>query len=166
MIEASPFVVLATVGPEGLDCSPRGDKGQVAFIENETRLLLPDWRGNNRVDSLSNVVRDARLALLFLVPGSDNALRVNGRGVVAIDPELKARFEKDGKQPKSILVIDIEEVYFQCARAIMRANLWGDAASHPVDAPTAGEMLREANPDFDSEAYDKNWPGRASKSMW
>ncbi len=167
MVEASPFVALATSGPEGLDCSPRGDAGQVVYIENDTTLLLPDWRGNNRVDSLSNIVRDPRLALLFLIPGSSNALRINGRGVVAVEPALLTRFTMQGKHPRSVIIITINEVYFQCARAIMRAGLWDETARvDPATLPTAGQMIQTALPDFNGDAYDQAWPDRAKDSMW
>lgn len=167
MIEASPFVAFATVGPEGLDCSPRGDLGGVVRIQDDTTLLLPDWRGNNRVDSLINIVRDPRVALMFLVPGSTTTMRVNGRAVVSIDPALLESFEMDGKHPRSVTVVTIGEVYFQCARAVMRAELWN--AEHFVDPkslPTPGTLLKAAKADFDQETYDREWAARAAKTMW
>lgn len=167
MIEASPFMALATVGPEGLDCSPRGDLGGVVRVINETTLHLPDWRGNNRVDSLANIVRDPRIALMFLIPGSNTTMRLNGRAVVAIEEELLMSFEMDGKHPRSVIVITIDEVYFQCARAVMRAELW--KAENFVDQsslPTPGLLLKAAKEDFDHETYDREWPGRAVKTMW
>lgn len=166
-IEASPFVALATVGPEGLDCSPRGDAGQVVHVEDETTLLLPDWRGNNRVDSLSNIVRDPRVSLMFMVPGWNNVIRVNGRAAVVIEPALLDRFNMDGKHPRSVIRVEVVEVYFQCARAIVRANLWDESARvDPKTLPTAGEMTRAAQPGFDAETYDREWPERAKKSLW
>ncbi len=167
MIEASPFVALATVGPEGLDCSPRGDIGGVVQIIDEKTVQMPDWRGNNRVDSLSNIVRDPRLALMFLVPGSNTTMRINGRGVVSDDPELLASFEMDGKHPRTVIVVTIEEVYFQCARALIRSELWN--SEHFVDPqalPTPGLMLKAATEEFDHETYDREWAGRAAKTMW
>lgn len=167
MIEASPFMALATVGPEGLDCSPRGDLGGVVRVINETTLHLPDWRGNNRVDSLANIVRDPRIALMFLIPGSNTTMRLNGRAVVAIDEELLMSFEMDGKHPRSVVVITIDEVYFQCARAVMRAELWNaENFAAPSSLPTPGLMLKAAKEDFDHETYDREWPGRAVKTMW
>ena len=167
MIEASPFMMLATVGPEGLDCSPRGDAGTVVHIEDERTLMLPDWRGNNRIDSLSNIVRDPRVALLFLVPGSNTTMRLNGRAVVRIDDDLTSRFKMDGRHPRSVVVISIEEVYSQCARAVMRADLWNPARHHdPKSLPTVGQMLASARKGFDGETYDREWPGRAAKTMW
>ncbi|PWE56618.1 flavin-nucleotide-binding protein [Metarhizobium album] len=167
MIEASPFVALATVGPEGLDCSPRGDIGGVVRVRDDKTLLLPDWRGNNRVDSLANIVRDPRIALMFLIPGSTTTMRLNGRAVVSVDAALLASFEMDAKHPRSVIVVTIDEVYFQCARAVMRADLWN--AEHHVEAaalPTPGQLLKAARQGFDQEAYDREWPERARKTMW
>jgi PPOX class probable FMN-dependent enzyme len=167
MIEASPFVALATVGPEGLDCSPRGDAGQVIHIEDERTLMLPDWRGNNRVDSLSNIVRDPRVGLMFLIPGSTTTMRVNGHAVVAIEPALLERFEMDGRHPRSVVVIRVDEVYTQCARAVIRADLWNaQKFVAPGCLPTVGQMMKTIKDGFDGEAYDRDWPGRAAKTMW
>ena len=167
MIEASPFVALATVGPEGLDCSPRGDLGGMVRIIDETTLHMPDWRGNNRVDSLSNIVRDPRLALMFLIPGSNTTMRINGRGVVSNDEALLESFEMDGKHPRTVVVISIDEVYFQCARALMRSELWNPAHFvDPATLPTPGLMLKAATAEFDHETYDREWAGRAAKTMW
>lgn len=167
MIERAPFVALSTVGPEGLDCSPRGDLGGVVRVKDDHTLLLPDWRGNNRVDSLINIVRDPRVALMFLVPGSNTAMRVNGRAVVSVDPALLASFEMDGRHPRSVTVVTTQEVYFQCARALIRSQLWNP--EHFVDAaelPTPGALLKAAQADFDSETYDREWSERAAKTMW
>ncbi|MCX8999831.1 pyridoxamine 5'-phosphate oxidase family protein [Rhizobiaceae bacterium BDR2-2] len=167
MIEASPFLALATVGPEGLDCSPRGDDDSVVRIADDRTLLLPDWRGNNRVDSLANIVRDPRVALMFLIPGSNSVLRVNGTAVVSVDQALLESFEVDGRHPRSVVVTTIGEVYFQCARAVMRAALWNPERAVPADSlPSAGEMLKGAKADFDAETYDREWPERARNSMW
>ncbi|MGQ3209508.1 MAG: pyridoxamine 5'-phosphate oxidase family protein [Shinella sp.] len=167
MIEASPFMALATVGPEGLDCSPRGDAGSIIHIEDERTLMLPDWRGNNRIDSLSNIVRDPRVALMFLIPGSNTTMRLNGRAVVRIDEAITERFEMDGRHPRSVVVITIEEVYSQCARAVLRADLWNPEKFRDTSClPTVGQMLALAKKGFDGVAYDREWPGRAAKSMW
>ncbi len=167
MIEASPFVALATVGPEGLDCSPRGDLGGVVRVRDEATLLLPDWRGNNRIDSLLNIVRDPRVALMFLVPGSTTTMRINGKAVVSADPALLESFEMDGKHPRSVTVIAIEEVYFQCARALIRSELWNpERFADPKELPTAGALLKSAKADFDKDTYDREWAGRAAKTMW
>lgn len=167
MIEASPFMALATVGPEGLDCSPRGDAGNCVRVQDNATLLLPDWRGNNRIDSLLNIVRDPRVALMFLIPGSNTTMRVNGRAVISVDPRLIESFEMDGRHPRSIVVITIGEVYFQCARALMRAELWNpERFVDPAKLPTSGALLKAAKADFDQETYDREWAGRASATMW
>ncbi|MDM9628299.1 pyridoxamine 5'-phosphate oxidase family protein [Rhizobium sp. S152] len=167
MIEASPFVALATVGPEGLDCSPRGDIGGVVRIVDDRTLHMPDWRGNNRVDSLSNIVRDPRLASMFLIPGSNTTMRINGRGVVSNDEALLESFEMEGRHPRTVIVIEIDEVYFQCARALMRSELWNPATFvDPKSLPTPGLMLKAATEAFDHETYDREWAGRAAKTMW
>lgn len=167
MIEASPFMALATVAPEGLDCSPRGDAGSVIHIEDERTLMLPDWRGNNRIDSLSNIVRDPRVGLMFLIPGSNTTMRLNGRAVVRIDEALTQRFVMDGKHPRSVIVISIEEVYSQCARALLRADLWNPEKFCDASLlPTVGQMLASAKKGFDGVTYDREWPDRAAKTMW
>lgn len=167
MIETSPFLALATVGPEGMDCSPRGDKGGVVRVADDRTVLLPDWRGNNRIDSLVNIVRDPRVALMFLIPGSNSVMRINGRAVVSVAPELIESFVMDGHHPRSVVVVTIDEAYFQCARAVMRAELWKvERQVAANDLPTPGEMLKAAKQDFDRETYDREWPERAAKTMW
>lgn len=168
MIAASPFAVLATCGPEGLDCSPRGDRPGFLRVHDDRTLMLPDRRGNNRIDSLRNVVRDPRVALLLLIPGSGSTLRVNGRGYLETDTALLASFEVDGKAPRSVLVIEIGEVYFQCARATVRSRLW-EAAGHvdPKSLPTPGEILAALSNDRVGGAeYDRTWGERARQTMW
>lgn len=168
LIEASPFMALATAGPEGLDCSPRGELGGVVHVEDEKTLMLPDRRGNNRIDSLRNVLRDPRVGLLFLIPGSGTTLRVNGRARIGAAPDLLERFAVDGKPPRSVMVIAVEAVYFQCARAVVRAELWNPAHHlDPKALPSAGQMLAEmSEARVGGEAYDREWPERARKSMW
>ncbi|MDP3748139.1 MAG: pyridoxamine 5'-phosphate oxidase family protein [Phenylobacterium sp.] len=168
LIEASPFVALATAGPEGLDCSPRGDDGQVVRIEDERTVLMPDRRGNNRCDSLRNIVRDPRVALLFLIPGSGNTLRINGRAEISVAPELLASFSVKGQSPRSVVVITVESVYFQCARAIVRSELWNpEKHVDPTSLPTAGQILAElSQARVGGAAYDAEWPERAAKSLW
>ncbi|CAD7035387.1 pyridoxamine 5'-phosphate oxidase family protein [Pseudorhizobium halotolerans] len=167
MIETSPFMALATVGPEGLDCSPRGDTGSCVRVQDPKTLLLPDWRGNNRVDSLMNIIRDPRVALMFLIPGSNTAMRVNGSAVVSVEPSLLESFETDGHHPRSVIVITIGEIYFQCARAIMRAQLWNpEKFVDPATLPSAGTMLKAAKAGFDQATYDREWAGRAAATMW
>ena len=167
-IEAAPFCALATSGPEGLDCSPRGDKGSVVRILNDKTLAMPDRRGNNRIDSLRNIVRDPKVALMFLVPGSNTAMRVNGRASISIAPDLLGSFIMEGKPPRSVILIEIDAVYFQCARALMRGEVWDPATFIAAEAlPTAGQMLAAASHGaVGGKAYDEEWPGRAQASMW
>ncbi|WP_029057043.1 pyridoxamine 5'-phosphate oxidase family protein [Stappia stellulata] len=168
LIAASPFVALATSGPEGLDCSPRGDAGAVVRIETPRRLALPDRRGNNRIDSLRNILRDPRVALLFLIPGSGTTLRVNGQASISVDKELLASFAVDGKAPRSVILVDVERVYFQCARAIVRSRLWeAETRRDPADLPTPGEILSELSETrVGGASYDAAWPERARKTLW
>lgn len=167
-IEASRFCVLSTVGPEGTDGSPRGDDGPVVTVLDNSHLALPDWRGNNRIDSLRNIVRDPRVSLMFMVPHVDIVVRVNGRARLTEDAELCQRFARDRgeKLPKLVTVIQVDEVYAQCAKSIMRSRIWSADAGAP-DLPTLGEMLKEQSSGaFDGDAFDKDWPGRAAKTMW
>ena len=168
MIEASPFVALATSGPEGLDCSPRGDLPGFVRIHDETTVMMPDRRGNNRVDSLRNIVRDPRVGLLFLLPGSGSTLRLNGRAELRTDPELLQSFVMEDKAPRSVVVIHVESVYFQCSRALMRSDLWNPAKQvDPARLPTPGQILAACTANrLDAVAYDREWPERAKKSMW
>ena len=168
LMEKSPFAALATSGPEGLDCSPRGDLPGFVRIHDETTLMMPDRRGNNRIDSLRNIVRDPRVALLFLIPGSGSTLRVNGRAHVSVDAELLASFAIDGKAPRSVIVLMVEEIYFQCARAIVRSDLWNpDKRVSPESLSTPGEILAEMSENrVGGEDYDKAWPERARQSLW
>lgn len=167
-IDASPFLALATCGPEGLDCSPRGDLRGFVRVVDETTLYIPDRRGNNRVDSLRNIVRDPRIAILFFLPGSGNTLRVNAQAHVTIDNDTLESFAVDGKPPRSVVVARVDEVYFQCARAIVRSELWNpDRYIDPNDLPTAGEILADLSNDcLGGECYDNEWPERARKTLW
>jgi uncharacterized protein len=168
LIDKSPFVALATTGPEGLDCSPRGDRPGFVRVHDDKTLMMPDRRGNNRVDSLRNIVRDPRVALLFLIPGAGSTLRVNGRAEVSVDPDLLASFRMDGKAPRTVIVMTVDEIYFQCARAIVRAELWNpDRRIDPADLPTPGQILAEMSDNrVGGEDYDRAWPERARQSLW
>jgi PPOX class probable FMN-dependent enzyme len=168
LIDASPFVALATSGPEGLDCSPRGDTGSVVRIHDERTLMLPDWRGNDRIDSLRNVVRDPRVALLFLIPGLGTTLRVNGQARLSAEPALLDSFAVGGKAPRTVMVIAIDTVFFQCARAVVRSKLW-DPATHvdPQSLPTPGAILAAMSDErIGGGTYDEAWPERAKKTLW
>lgn len=168
LIEASPFAALATIGPEGIDCSPRGDQPGFVRIHDDQTLMMPDRRGNNRIDSLRNIVRDPRVAFLFLLPGSGTTFRANGRARLSIDPELLASFAVEGKAPRSVIVMQIDELYFQCARAIVRSELWNPEHHIPAGTlPTPGEILAGMTDNqVGGDAYDQAWPERAKQTMW
>ncbi len=168
MIEASPFAVLATVGPHGLDTSPRGDQPGFVAIRDERTLLLPDRRGNNRIDSLRNVLADPRVALLFLIPGVGETLRVNGRAVISVDPALLDRFAVGGKQPRSVLVITVTSVFFQCSRAVVRGGLWDASRQIARSAlPSTGTILADlSRGEVDGQIYDRDLPGRVATSLY
>jgi PPOX class probable FMN-dependent enzyme len=167
MIEASPFAVLATSGPGGLDASPRGDPPGFVAVQDAHTLLVPERRGNNRVDSLRNLIDDPRVALLFLIPGVGETLRVNGRARISVDPALLERFPMEGKLPKCVIVVTVEAVYFQCARALQRSKLWtpvGDAA-RPVATP--GAMLADlTDSGIDGAAYDAGLAERQRQTLY
>lgn len=164
-LERARFCVLSTVGPEGTDGSPRGDEGPVVAVLDDLTLALPDWHGNDRIESLMNIVRDGRVSLLFLVPGSGTAMRVNGRAILTEDDGMRDRFRRGDARPRCVIVITIADVYPQCARAIIRADLWG--ADQSAGLPTVGEMFAEITEgEIDAAAYDAEWPGRAARTMW
>ncbi|MEN5167707.1 pyridoxamine 5'-phosphate oxidase family protein [Achromobacter kerstersii] len=167
-IEAAPFAVLATSGPGGLDASPRGDPAGFVMVEDEKTLLLPDRRGNNRVDSLQNVLADPRVALLFLIPGVGETLRVNGTARISVDPALLARFEMDGKLPRSVLIVDVQTVYFQCSRALLRSRLWDASTQVPRSAlPSVGRVLSDLTAGtFDGVTYDRDLPARVASTLY
>jgi uncharacterized protein len=144
LIEAAPFMVLATAGPEGLDCSPRGDPAGFVRVRDEKTLLIPDRRGNNRIDSLRNLISDPRVALLFLIPGVNETMRVIGRAEISTDPDLCASFIMEGKTPRCVLVVTVERAYYQCAKALVRSKLWDPATRvERATLPTAGKILAE-----------------------
>ena len=168
LIELSTFAVLATVGTEGLDCSPRGDQPGFVRVLDPKTLAMPDRRGNNRIDSLRNIVADPRVALLFLIPGSGTTFRVNGKAVITTDEALCQSFAVEGQAPRSVIVITVEAAYFQCARAILRSNLWNSAQHVSKErVPTAGAILESlTNGEINGETYTAQWPIRAKTTMW
>jgi uncharacterized protein len=168
LIEASPFAILATSGPEGLDCSPRGDPRGFVRVTDPKTLMIPDRRGNNRIDSLRNIVRDPRVALVFLIPGIGTTMRVNGRAHLSTDRELCASFIMEGKNPKCVIIITVERAYTQCQKAIVRSRLW-DSKMHVAksELPTVGEMMeRLSNSEFDGKAYDAEYPERMKRTIY
>lgn len=167
-IEAAPFAVLATSGLDGLDASPRGDPAGFVQVHDEKTLLLPDRRGNNRIDSLRNIIHDPRVALIFLIPGIGEALRINGKAAIQTDPALLAKFSMEGKLPRSVLVISVETVFFQCSRAILRSALWNPARHIDRNTlPSAGTILQDlSNAEIDGRKYDSDMPERLKTTMY
>lgn len=167
-VKASPFAILATTGPHGADASPRGDAPGFVEIVDDKTLLMADRRGNNRIDSLRNILADPHVALLFLVPGIGETLRVNGVAEISVDPDLLARFAVQRKAPRSMLVIHIESVFFQCSRALIRSELWNPTRHLPRSAlPSTGEMLAAVTHDrIDAQTYDRELPPRLKATLY
>ena len=167
-IEAAPFFALSTNGPEGVDCSPRGDEPGFVRVADERTLMIPDRRGNNRVDSLRNIVRDPRVSLLFLIPGVGETIRVIGRASISTDPALLESFVFAGKTPRSVIVVSVESVYFQCSKAIIRSKLW-DATRH-IDRrslPSTGTILSDLSQSrIAAEEYDQAAPERLKATLY
>ena len=167
LIEATPFCSIASIGEEGMDCSPRGDGPGFVHILDDRTIAIADRRGNNRLDTLRNIVSDPRDALLFLIPGWDEALRINGHAYVSNDPDLLKSFDVHGKSPATAIVIEIDTMYFQCARAIKRAKLWDTDALVPLDQlPKAGELVQSVMADFDAAEYDNALQERQAKTLY
>ena len=168
LIEASPFAVLASVGPDGLDASPRGDPAGFVQIEDDNTLLMPERRGNNRVDSLRNIITDPRVALIFLIPGVGETLRVNGRASITTAPDMLARFTVQGQLPKCVIVVKVDTVFFQCARAIQRSGLWKPTAPDVLAGlPSPGTILQAlTGAGIDGETYDRELPARQRATLY
>ncbi len=166
-IDLSPLVMVATSGPGGLDCTPRGDpRGFVRVVDKHT-VMLPDRRGNNRIDTLRNLVHDPRIALLFLIPGIGRMLRINGRARISVDAELCASFKLEGKVPRSVIVVTAERVYTHCPRALMRSRVW-DPANHLEESalPSHGTMMKAIEANFPGEDWDRNYAQRLKETMY
>ncbi len=167
-IEKAPFVVLATSGPGGLDCSPRGDPAGFVRVLDRKRVLVPDRRGNNRLDSLRNLIGDPRVSLLFLIPGVNETLRINGRARILVDEALAASFAINGKTPTVLLEVTADRVYFQCAKALIRSRLWASESQLPRSAlPSTGQILAEiTNKAIDAAEHDKAYPERLKQTIY
>src|SRR5476649_877017 len=168
LIEAAPFVAIATGGPDGFDCSPKGDAAGFVRILDDKTLAIPDRPGNNRLDSFRNILRDPRIALLFLIPGVGETLRVNGRASISIDPELMQGFAVNGKLPRCVLVVHIESVYFHCSKAIVRSKLWdADTKIDRKSLPSTGTIVAELSQGkLGGEAYDRAMPERIKAELY
>ncbi|MSQ18950.1 MAG: pyridoxamine 5'-phosphate oxidase family protein [Betaproteobacteria bacterium] len=167
-IEKAPFVVVATVGPEGLDCSPRGDPVGFVRVIDRKRMLIPDRRGNNRMDSMRNIIRDPRISLLFLIPGVNETLRINGRARIIVDEGLAKTFAVNEKVPTTLLEVTAERVYYQCPKALIRSKLWTIEAQVPRSAlPTGGQILAEITKNaVNAEEYDAAYPERIRQTIY
>lgn len=167
-IDAAPFVVVATAGPEGLDCSPRGDPAPIVRVADPMTVLLPDRRGNNRIDGLRNLVRDPRISLLFLIPGIGVTLRINGRAVISKAAALCESFAMNGKLPKSVIVTTVDRAYFQCPKALIRSRLWdGDRHVDASSLPSTGTIMEALSQEpFDGAAYDATYPAHVEKTIY
>jgi len=167
-IEASPFVLLSTVGEDGTDCSPRGDPAGFVRVVDERTVMMPDRRGNNRVDSLRNIIHDGHCSLLFLIPGVGETLRINGRAHLSIEPALLESFAMDGKLPRSIVVVEVDRAYFQCQKALARSGLWKPEAQIPrSELPSTGQMIKALMQEpFDAEEYDRNYPKHMANTIY
>ncbi len=166
-IAASPFCVLSTRGADGrLHGSPRGDAPGFVAVLSDTELALPDRRGNNRIDALRDIIADPHVALLFLIPGVGETLRVGGTARITTDPMLRAALAHGGREPATVLRIAVEEVFMQCSRAVVRAGLWGERRP-PPGAPTAGQLLASATGGkVDAASYDAELPGRVRETLY
>ena len=168
LIEAAPFVAIATGGPEGFDCSPKGDAPGFVRILDDKTLAIPDRPGNNRLDGYRNILSDPRIALLFLIPGIGETLRVNGRAAISIDPELMQSFAVNGKLPRSVLIVSIETIFFHCSKAIVRSKLWDEATKiDRKSLPSTGAIIAEVSQGkFGGEPYDREAPERIKTMLY
>ena len=166
-IEHSPFVVIASSGPGGLDCTPRGDPAGFVRVVDRNAVLIPDRRGNNRIDTLRNLVHDPRISLLFLILGIGLTLRINGRAEIRTDRVLRESFEMQGKTPATVIAVSAERVYTQCPKALVRSKLW-DASVYlsKSDLPSSGEMLQAIEAGFDGATWDAQYGDRLKKTIY
>ena len=167
-IQKAPFMVLATSGPGGLDCSPRGDPAGFLRVLDRKRVLIPDRRGNNRLDSLRNLIEDPRVSLLFLIPGVNETLRINGRARIIVDEDLSASFAVNERTPKVLIEVTAERVYFQCAKALVRSRLWAAETQAPRSTvPSTGQILQEiTGGKVDAAEHDKAYPERVKQTIY
>jgi PPOX class probable FMN-dependent enzyme len=167
MIEKSPFLIIATVGEGGLDCSPRGDPPGFVRVADDKTLLIPDRKGNNRLDTLKNLVQDSRAALIFLIPGVGETLRVNGSAFVSTNDTLRQSFAINGKVPATVIEFRVERIYFQCQKALVRSRLWhNDFHVERSELPSIGSILQALSGDFDGKQYDRDYPERLKKTIY
>lgn len=168
MVKASPLVIVSSAGADGLDGSPRGDVPGFVRIIDERTLAIPDRPGNNRLDTLRNLLVDPRVALLFIIPGIGETLRVNGRAQISIEPELLQSFAVNGKPARSVIVVQVQAAYFHCSKAFVRSDCWNpDKHVERSTLPSAGAFHKRLNDgQFDAEAYDREMPQRVKDSLY
>ena len=168
LIEAAPFVAIATAGPEGLDCSPKGDAPGFVHILDDKTLALPDRPGNNRIDGFRNILRNPYIALLFLIPGVGETLRVNGRAEISVDPQLMQSFAVNGKLPRSVMIVRIDTIFFHCSKAIVRSKLWDEATKiERTSLPSTGSIIADVSKGkLGGEAYDRAAPERIKAQLY
>ena len=168
LIEAAPFIAVATSGPEGLDCSPKGDAAGFVRILDDRTLAIPDRPGNNRIDGFRNIVRDPSIALLFLIPGIGETLRVNGRAAISVDPDLMQSFAVGGKLPRCVLIVHIESIFFHCSKAIVRSKLWEEGTKiDRKSLPSTGTIISELSQGkLGGETYDREAPERIKAQLY
>lgn len=158
LIAASPFCALATVGPAGTDCTPRGDEAGFVRVIDAHTLELPDRKGNNRLDSLRNIVADGRVSLLFAIPKRIDTMRVNGRAVITTDPDTLDAHALDGRRPATVIRITVEQAYLQCGKAMIRSQLWQPETWGEVDhLPTPGQLSAAFRDGVDVDRYDAGY---------
>ena len=167
-IAASPFVVLATGSPQGLDCSPKGDRPGFVQVENDGRtLLIPDRPGNNRIDGLKNIVEDPRIGLIFFAPGANETFRVNGQARISSDPKLRRRFVVDSKEPLAVIVVTVEQAFQHCPKALVRSNFWeAGSGGRPEGVPTLGDFAAARNNGVDSAAFNAEYANRMPNELY
>ena len=168
LIEAAPFVVIATGGPDGFDCSPKGDAAGFVRILDDKTLAIPDRPGNNRIDGFRNIMRDPRIALLFLIPGIGETLRVNGRASISIDPELMQSCAVNGKLPRSVLIVHVESAFFHCSKAVVRSKLWSeDTKIDRASLPSTGTIIADLSAgQYGGDAYDREMPEKIKAVLY
>ena len=168
LIEAAPFVVIATGGPDGFDCSPKGDAPGFVRILDDKTLAIPDRPGNNRIDGFRNIMRDPRIALLFLIPGIGETLRVNGRASISIEPELMQSCAVNGKLPCSVLIVHVETIFFHCSKAVVRSKLWNEETKiDRKSLPSTGTIIAELSAgQFGGDEYDRDAPEKIKAVLY
>ena len=170
-IEASPFLILASYGDHGVDCSPRGDPPGFVRVASPKCIQIPDRKGNNRLDSMRNILQNPSVGIIFLIPNVGETLRISGQAEILVDNELCASFAVDGKPASSVLSIQVDKVYYQCQKALIRSKLWNpESPGRPEQLPTAGKLAQhfsaQHGANLDAEAYDAGYSEHMKKTIY